>query len=226
MSIKLLASIAGYLTIGLVLVAAAVGLARYRRLPQALRYVALLAAFDVVMELTVVALHRLLHLPSNLFLFPLIAIGEVGLLALAYRAALGSATFGRVVPWVVAGFSAYALWVSWVEFHRVHYPIIIQITADLLQFTLAALYFWKLLRELHVEHPQRDPLFWVSVGLVVFVLGDLLIMLFSNYLLAHYSLGLQRLMLGVVRPGFLLFLYGCYSLALWMPPPKTNSLSS
>jgi hypothetical protein len=226
MSIRLLASIAGYLTIGLVLVAATIGAARYRRLPQALRYVALLAAFDVVMEFTVVTLHRLLHLPSNLFLFPLIAIGEVGLLALAYRAALGSATFGRVAPWVVAGFSGYALWTSWVEFHRVHYPIIIQITADLLQFTLAALYFWKLLRELHVERPQRDPFFWVSVGLVVFVLGDLLIMLFSNYLLAHYSLGLQRLVLAVVRPCFLIFLYGCYCLALWMRPPKTNSLSS
>lgn len=226
MSIKLLMSIAGNLAVGLVLVAAAIGLARYRRLPQALRYLALLAAFDVIMELTVMAMQRILHLVSNLFMFPLIAIGEVGLLALAYRAALGSATFGRVVPWVAAGFSGYALWVSWVELHRVHYPIAVQITADLLQFALAALYFWKLLRELHVERPQRDPFFWVSVGLVVFVLGDLLIMLFSNYLLAHYSLGLQRLILGVVRPGFLIFLYGCYSLALWMPPPKTNSLSS
>ncbi|HET9503498.1 MAG TPA: hypothetical protein VFO93_08150 [Hymenobacter sp.] len=226
MSINLLASIAGYLAVGLVLVAATIGLARYRRLPQAQRYLALLAAFDVVMELTVMTLHRILHLPSNLFLFPLIAIGEVGLLALAYRAALKSATFGRVMPWVVAVFSGYALWTSWVEFHRVHYPTTFQITADLLQFALAALYFWKLLRELHVAHPQRDPFFWVSVGLLVFVLGDLLIMLFSNYLLAHYSVELQRLVLAVVRPCFLLFLYGCYSLALWMRPPKTNSLSS
>jgi len=221
-----LAFIAGQLAVWSIALAAAVGLSRFRRLPAGLRYLALLACFDVAMELTVMAIVPVFHAKSNLFMFPLISIGEVGLLALAYREALQSATFGRVMPWVVGAFSVYALFDCWVELHRVHYPTAIQITADLLQFGLATLYFWKLLRELRVEHLRQDPFFWVSVGLVVFVLGDLLIMLFSNYLLAHYSRGLQQLVLVVVRPCFLLILYWCYCLALWMRPQKTNSLSS
>ncbi len=216
----------GLLPIWAVVVAAVVGLIRFRRLAQPLRYLALLVGFDALVELAVLALRVLLPTLPNLFLFPLIALGEVALLALAYRAALQSATFSRLMPWVVGAFGLYALVGAWVAFHRVHYPAAIQITADLLQFCLAALYFWKLLRELRVEHLHQDPFFWVSVGLVAFVLGDLFIMLFSNYLLAHYSVGLQRLVLLMVRPCFLLILYCCYGLALWMHPPKANSLSS
>lgn len=226
MSIRTLALITGQLTVWSVILAAVVGLSRFRLLLPGLRYLALLACFDVLMELVVMAIRPILHLNSNLFMFPLVSMGEVGLLALVYREALQSAPFSRVMPWVVGAFSLYALLDCWVELHRVQYPTAIQITADLLQLSLAMLYFWKLLRELRVEQLQRDPFFWVSVGLVVFVLGDLLIMLFSNYLLAHYSLGLQRLMLVVVRPCFLLVLYWCYCLALWMRPLKVNSLSS
>lgn len=124
----------------------------------------------------------------------------------------------------MGAFGGYALFSGWVEFHRVHYPVAVQITADLLQFALASLYFWKLLHELRVERPWQDPFFWVSVGLVLFALGDLLIMLFSNYLLAHYSHQLQVLVIVVLRPCFLIILYSCYSLALWMRPPKVNLL--
>jgi len=226
MSIKTLALIAGQLTVWSVIGAAIVGLSRFRRLPPGLRYLALLACFDVLMELTVMAVKPVFHLESNLFLFPVIAIGEIGLLAFAYREALQSATFSRVMPWVVGAFSIYALFDCWVEFHRIHYPTALLILADLLQFSLATLYFWKLLRELRVEHLRQDPFFWVSVGLLVFVLGDLLIMLFSNYLLAHYSHQLQILVIVVVRPCFLVTLYSCYSLALWMHPPKVSSLGS
>jgi hypothetical protein len=190
-----------------------------------LRYVALVAGFDMLMELTMMAIIKVLHQKSNLFMFPLIAVGEVALLSLAYREVLQSAWFNRVMPWVVGLFSAYALADGWIGLGVVHYATGVQITSDLLQFGLAALYFWKLLSELHVESLRREPFFWVSVGLVVYVLGDLLITLFSNYLLAHYSHQIQVIVILVVRPWFVIALYCCYTLALWMRPQKVNSSS-
>jgi hypothetical protein len=179
----------------------------------------------MLMELTLAFIIKVLHQKSNLFMFPLIAVGEVALLSLAYREVLQSARFNRIMPWVVGLFSVYALADGWIGLGVVHYATGVQITSDLLQFGLAALYFWKLLNELHVESLRREPFFWVSVGLVVYVLGDLLITLFSNYLLAHYSHQAQVIIILVVRPWFVAALYCCYTLVLWMRPQKVNSLS-
>jgi hypothetical protein len=208
-----------------VIVAGVSGIVRYRGLPLALRYVALVAGFDMLMELTMMAVIKVLHQKSNLFMIPVYSVGEVVLLSLAYREVLQSSQFNRIMPWVVGLFSAYALADGWIGLGVVHYATGVQITSDLLQFGLAALYFWKLLNELHVESLRREPFFWVSVGLVVYVLGDLLITLFSNYLLAHYSHQTQVIVILVVRPWFVIALYCCYALALWMRPQKVNSLS-
>lgn len=222
MTIDTLSHIAGRLTQLAALVAGGSGLLLFRRRPWPQRWLALLAGFDVLMELTAAALVPVFHFKSNLFLIPFIAIGEVGLLALAYRGVLRSATYSRLMPWVVGLFSTYALLDGWTGFRLVHFSTGVQITADLLQLSLAGLYFWKLLQELRIERPLQEPFFWVSVGLLAFVLGDILIILFSNYLLAHYTRTLQMLVISLVRPCFLIFLYCCYSLALWMPPPKPN----
>lgn len=226
MTVYTLSLIASQLAQVAALAAGVSGLATFRRRPWPQRWLALLAGFDVLMELTAATLVPVFHFKSNLFLQPFIAIGEVGLLALAYRGALRSATYSRLMPWVVGLFSAYALLDGWVGFSRVHFATGVQITADLLQLSLAGLYFWKLLHELQIERPLREPFFWVSVGLLVFVLGDLLIVLSSNYLLAHYTRPLQILVINLVRPCFLTILYCCYSLALWMRPPKPNLSNS
>ncbi|MGI4866848.1 MAG: hypothetical protein ACRYFZ_23220 [Janthinobacterium lividum] len=220
------ASLVPWLVMSTVFLAALSGLLRFRRLPPSLRWLALLACFDALMELTVLILSKVLHVKSNLFFIPFVAIGEVGLLFLAYREALRSAAFARALPWVVGLFSAYALLDSLAGLGVVHYATGVQLTADLLQLGLAALYFWQLLHELRVERLRADPFFWVSVGLVVFVLGDMLITLFSNYLLSHYSHRLQVILILAVRPWFIITLYCCYSLALWMRPPKPNSFNS
>ncbi len=216
---------ATWLLRGMGIAAGLSGLIRFRRLPLSLRYVALLASFDMVMDWTLAALIKVIHLKSNLFLIPLIVSAEVILLSLAYREVLQSATFNRLMPWVVSLFSLYVLIDTFTGLSIVRYATSVEITADLLQFGLAMLYFWKLLSELRVERLRADPFFWISVGLVVYVLGDLLITLVSNYLLAHYSHDLQILIILVVRKFFLVIPYCVYTLALWMRPQQSNSLS-
>ena len=209
-----------WLVIGLAILASLIGLVRYRRLPRSLRYVALLACFDMLMELTAKFTKEALHLKSNLFLFPLVSIGELVLLGLAYRQALQSVAFGRVLPWVLGAFSAYALFISFSQFATAHYAVGIATLVNLLVLGLAGLYFRKLLNELQVENLRRDPFFWLSVGLAVYGLGNLLISLFYNYLITHYSEQLQLFVLWGVRNLFNVLLYLAYCWALWIAPPK------
>ncbi len=225
MSTDLFAAFIVWLLYGSVIAAGISGLIRFRRLPLSLRYLAMLAIFDMVVELTERAMIKVLHMKSNLFMMPITVIGEIILLSLAYREVLQSATFNRLMPWVVSVFSLYALVDTFAGLGIVRYATGVQITSDLIQLGLALLYFWKLLSELRVERLRADPFFWVSVGLIVYVLGDMLIMLVSNYLMAHYSHDLQVLVILIIRPLFVISLYCAYALALWMRPQQSNSLS-
>jgi hypothetical protein len=196
------------------------GFSRFRTLPSSLRYLTLFAGFETFLELFSKALVRLFHLKSNLFLVPLDAFGTLGLLALAYGQALQSATIRRAIFWVLGIFSIYVLLDTLAGLGTVHYAPSVQVISDLLLLCLVGLYFQKLLNELRVKHLRHDPFFWMSVGTLIYALGDLQIALFSNYLLFYSSLELQLIIINVVRMFLLFTLYSSCCLALWMRPQK------
>jgi hypothetical protein len=217
------------LAIAPVLIASVIGLVRYRQLILSLRYLTLLACFDSLMELTTSLLqsnfgHKVLGLTSNLFLFPFISIGEIVLLTLVYRQVLQSAAFSKVLPWLLGLFTAYALVTSFSQFGLARYAVGLAIVVNLLMLGLAGLYFRKLLNELQVEQLLRDPFFWISVGLAVYGLGNLLISLFSNYIITHCSIQLQFIIMWGVRNVFNYLLYASYCVALWLAPAQGRSV--
>jgi hypothetical protein len=159
---------------------------------------------------------------SNLFLFPFVSIGELALLALAYRQVLQSDAFNNVLPWLLGLFSAYALFISFSQIGIVRYAVSLAIVVDLLMLGLAGLYFRKLLDELQVTQLRSDPFFWVSASLALYGLGSLLISLYSNYLLTHCSLQLQLIVQLGVRNLFNAALYLSYCWALWIASPKSQ----
>lgn len=226
MTIHVLAWAFGWLMILLSIGAGASGLLRFRRLLPSQRHLALLAGFDVTVELTAKFLSQVVHLKSNLFLFPIVLTGEIALLALLYQRALQSPVFTRVAPWLAGLFGLYALLDHLAPHTAVHYAPGVQVVSYLLMLGMAGLYFRKLLNDLQVTHLSQEPVFLLSVGLIVYALGSLLIALFSNYILTYYSHTMQILVLDLLRNLFNLELYVCYIAVLWMRPPKVNLLSS
>lgn len=210
----------GWLTVAVIILATLVGAARFRQLPASSRYLTYFAGFEVLIELLSRALIRVFHLKSNLFLIPIAAIGEVGLLALAYRQVLGSAAFARALPWVLGLFSSYALLETLAGLGAVRYAPTVQVSTDLLMLGFAGLYFRKLLHELQVTQLRHEPFFWMSAGMTIYALGDLQIALFSNYLLHYGSLQLNLVVISVVRVLLLFIFYSGCGLALWMRPQK------
>jgi hypothetical protein len=208
----------------LAVIAGLVGLVRYRLVAPSLRLVALLAIFDALAELTFFLIGTLLHTP-NLFMAPLIIVGEVLLAALAYGRALQSAAFNKALPWLLGLFGTYALVESLLRLSATRHLVSLEIISNLLQLGLAGLYFQKLLNELRVKRLWADPFFWLSAALAVYGLGNLLISLSSNYVLTHCSLQLQRIILLGVRNTFNIQLYLAYCLALCLRPLRAKSLS-
>ena len=205
----------------LLLLAGLLGLHRYRALPPELRWLVGLMWFGLVLELASYVLGTLYH--ANLWLVPIDAAGELWLLSLVYARALRSPAFARLRPWLVAAFVLYAGLSSGltVEVSRAaaRFKPALQVLESLLILGLAGLYFRKLLNELRAPNLARDAMFWVSAGLVLYSLSKLLIALFSNYLLDHYS---QQLSLTVwtIHGLLTIVLYLCYLRALWLRPQK------
>lgn len=196
------------------------GFSRFRQLAPSLRVLTWFASFETLLEIINKSLIKVFHFKSNLFLLPLDAIGTVGLLALAYGHALQSAAFSRLLPWVLGAYGGYVLFDTLTGLGTVRFTPSVHVIGDLLMLSMAGLYFQKLLNELRVVHLRREPFFWMSVGVVVYALGDLQLSLFSNYILHHTPLKTQIIALTVVRI-FLLFTFysGCF-LALWMRPQR------
>jgi hypothetical protein len=199
-----------------VLVAFIIGVRRFGRLSQGLRFLVGLTGFVLVLEV-ITNILSWLH-QQNLFLMPIYTVGEFCLLALVYREALQSAAFARAVPWLVGGFTAYALFDSLQSAQLAQFRPGQQIVESVLVLGFVGLYFRKLLNELRVRRLEREPMFWVSTGLFVYFLGYVQIALFSNYLL-RYSKQLN-LTIWTIHALLFMMLYSCYCLALWMRPQK------
>lgn len=210
------------LTTYLAVVVALVSIWRYRQLTPALRFIALLTCFDAATELVAAVLHHL-GLP-NLFLYPISLGGEALLLTLAYRQILTSLYVKRTVAAVLTAYLLFTLVETWLKLGSIQYFVTVQVVSNLYILGLAALYFQVLLNELQVEHLRHDPFFWLSTGLIIYALGNLLIALSSDYMHTHYSPHLQGLIQHGVRNFFNIELYAAYLVALLLRPPVAARL--
>ena len=210
MNIKIL-----YTAYFILALAALVGSWRFRQLPTNLRYLVGLVGLEVVTEIVSHTL-RFYHKP-NLLVNPVFAAGELWLSALIYDKTLHYPRFSRVRPWLAGAFVVYCALDTILTPEVARFKPTLQLIESTLLLGMVALYFRKLLHELRVTRLEQEPMFWVSVGLVINHLGKSQIYLFSNYLLTHYSTQLNlniwdihSLLLGV--------LYSCYLVALWIRP--------
>ena len=203
------------------LLAGVLGLNRYQRLPTELRWLVGLIWFGLAMEVVSQTAMTLYH--STLWVMPIDAAGELWLLSMVFAKALRSPAFTRVRPWLAGTFVSYValsggLTVA-ISREAARFKPSLQVLESLLILGMAGLYFRKLLNELQVPNLARDPLFWVSAGVVLYSISKLLIALFSNYLLAHYSRELS-LTVWTIHGLLTIVLYLCYLRALWLRPQK------
>lgn len=87
--------------------------------------------------------------------------------------------------------------------------------------SLALNYFYKLLKEVKHQRLEKNPLFWLSSGLVVYYSGTLILFLFINQIsnADQSNIDLHLASWGI-NSIFILLIVTSYSLTLWVRPTK------
>ena len=195
--------------------ACAVGVLRYRRLETTRRYLVWLSWLALLV--TAVAAWFASHHRPNLFLAPIDTAIEFTLLGLMYRRALAPLAVARYVPLGIGLFllgtaGSYVPRLDTVQFSPVQHFI-----ESMAMLALAIGYLWLLLRPpLTLAPLEREPMFWVSAGAVLYFAGNSLIFLTSNLTL-FYSRELS-LTVWAIHALLYSFLNGFYIVALCVNP--------
>ena len=197
-------------------VACLVGLVQYRRYEATRRYLVWLSWLALLV--TAVAMwfqHQ--HRP-NLFLAPIDAAIEFTLLGLMYRQALWPLAVARYLPVCIGLFVVGTALTSWPQPGTVEFSPIQHFTESVAMVTLVVLYYRRILnaRPVSLAPLEREPMFWISAGVLLYFSANSLIFLTSNFLLLHY----RELSKSVWAIHALLysFLNGFYIVALCLPP--------
>lgn len=194
--------------------AAVIGLARYRKLGPTQRYLLVLTLLALLME--IVARAMMHYKQSNLFLMPIDAVIEFVLLALIYRRELQPAGISRLVPLLITGFVlgsalAYSPQLDNPQFSPVQHFI-----ESLLVLTFVGFYFHREInRRVFTRKLEREPIFWISTGLLLYFLGSMFIFLTSNYVLRLSNELSFRVW--AIHALLYIFLNVLYGIALWLP---------
>lgn len=197
-----------------VVVAALVGLVRYRRLGRTQRYLLVLVLFALAMEVTSRAVMR--YQQSNLFLVPIDTVLEFSMLALMYRRALRPGRLSRLIPGVAALFVLGSALTYSPRLDTVQFSPVQRFLESVLVLVFVGVYFYReVKRPVITRRLERAPMFWVSSGLLLYFSSSLLIFLSSNYVL-NLSVALSR-RVWAIHALLYIFLNTLYTIALWLP---------
>jgi hypothetical protein len=185
--------------------------------PTALRPLAILTLFSLFTEVFCRVLW-LLKL-SNLFAFPIYISVEFGLLVWLYSLAMEGSLL-RKVRWPLI--LTLGVLANLEGILRSSQGFVIDNAARLLEsllvIGLTLAYYHASLRRPNTAYIWREPLFWVSTGLLLFFAGNFLIYTFINF--AFYYHRQQIVQIWLVHAALSSLLYCTYAYALWISPKR------
>jgi hypothetical protein len=197
-----------------VIVATVVGVTRFKRLLPTLRGVAVL----VICELFIEVLSRIVAAwqGTNLFILSIDTLLEFTLLAWVYRRALAPSTTSRWLGAVVVVFALGSLLTYLQPASFIRFNTLQRFVESLLVLSLTIQYFIKVIRELVIIRLERDPMFWVSVGLLVYFSSNVFIFISSNYVVQRSEA--LSMKLWIIHAILYMVLNSFYAVALWITP--------
>lgn len=164
-------------------------------------------------------------LKNNRPLFWSYTIMEFAFIASAYSFASSSEVQRRAIRWLIVGFSLFAVGEIVFLLKPTDLNSLARSVETLLLITLALLYLRQLLEELRVEKLSRHPMFWLTVGVLVYFPGTFLLFATHNWFAAslpssiHYQIWVLNDVANII---FNLFI----AVALWLPPDQPQSPTS
>ena len=194
-----------------------IGLFRRKQANAAQRTLLLLVLFAFATEIVALAIAGLFK-ANNLFLshfFPLI---EFFFLSKIYQKELEDILPANFFTSLLIVFTSGALINSFFFESLLQFNNKSRAISSLLIIFFTLAYFYKTLKEVKIKKLESEPLFWLSIGLLIYFSASFFIFIFSNYLqpsvkLSYTFWGIHALLN--------ISLYLFYAIALWIKPQKT-----
>lgn len=154
---------------------------------------------------------------NNLAIFHLFTVLQFLALVLIMRKGLTPFLSKKVFRYISLGFVLFALldafWLNGINnFNNYSRPI-----SSILVLCFALLFFYKTLKELQIRNLESVPLFWLSIGILIYHSGSLFIFLFTNYVKSSTA---ALYTIWGIHAIFNIILNISYSIALWVKPPN------
>ncbi|MDO7874264.1 hypothetical protein Q5H93_05930 [Hymenobacter sp. ASUV-10] len=164
------------------LVSSGMLLLRWRYLTSCLRFAALFIGLAILGEIVSYITGHLLHV-HNLYILHGYTIVEFLLIALFYRSFFNGFYPRWLVPALIAGFLLIAALSTIFLQQLSDSNAYVRGLESLLVIGLALLCFYKILTELLTKRLEKDPVFWINTGFLLYFAGNLFLFLLSNALL-------------------------------------------
>lgn len=178
------------------------------------RLLAYLVWWGTTIGLLALFIGAYLHHP-NLFLLHIYTIFDFFLLSLIFKPVLPS-SLSRVIT---IGFPLFAIINSIFFEHFKTENIMNRTLSSLILMFYALSFFTKTLREMKILNLEKEPLFWISVGVLFYNAGSFFIFLFNHYLTANRDLWFTYFGIHAI---FTIILYIFYTIALWVHPKQST----
>ena len=187
-------------------------LIKYKKASSAHRLVAYLVWWGTMIGLIAMFFGVVLHQP-NLFLLHIYTIVDFIFLSLIFRPVLPQ----FLSKFLLFGFPLFATINSAFFEHLKTENVLNRSLSALILMFYALSFFTKTLREMKILNLGKEPLFWVSVGVLFYNAASFFIFLFSHYLTPIHDLWYTYFGIHAI---FTILLYICYTIALWVQPKQ------
>ncbi|MEO1516185.1 MAG: hypothetical protein AAFV95_14265 [Bacteroidota bacterium] len=150
-----------------------------------LAFVILLGAVADVMAMVVV---KVFSIYNNLFIFHIYTLIEVILIGLIYRKVLGNVIGEKTINILLVAFSCFAVFSTIFLEPLNMFNAYTRAVESLLMIFFSVTFFYKIMKEVVIQRLEKLPLFWISVGLLIYFSASLFIFIFSNYIMPSIKL--------------------------------------
>jgi hypothetical protein len=165
-----------------VLLPLAIGLVRWKKLDHIQRILMLLLFISFLFEFGAVWVNEQLGLP-NLPLLHLFTVIQFTILISIFHKTLAPLFSNRWLWGLLIGFGLFAVADALFLSSLQSFNPLARLVESLILIACSFLYLNKTLQELKIQHLDREPMFWISAGVLIYFAGGFLIFISSNYIM-------------------------------------------
>ena len=150
---------------------------------------------------------------NNLFVFPFFTLWEFEMISAFYFFLLKGAHIRRIILVLMTLFALLTIADIYIVNGLRHFNNYSRSVESIVVIGYTIGYFYKVLSEMVVEQPVKEPSFWISIAFLIYFSGSLFLFIFGDYII-HHSFKTYGIYWGL-HAIIMWILYSMIAIGLW-----------